>query len=173
MKLLVLTQKLYTSDVSGLAKRLYPFLKELKKMGHHITLISFYENKSELIKLDDQNEYYDKIITVKLNRKLAYIRMIKAIFTGKPFKLEFCNTLSMKKAIKTELKNGTYDLIYAHYYKMANFIEKYKKYPRIVDLCDAFALRFDKQISLETKPLKRFFLQQERNRMYLLALFYP
>ena len=164
--LLVLTQKLYTSDISGLAKRLYPFLKEFKEMGHSITLISFYEKKSELKDLPKINEYYDKIITVKLNRKLAYIRMLKAIFTGKPFKLEFCNTHAMKKAVSKELKNKKYDILYAHYYKMANFIEKYANYPRVVDLCDAFAMRFDKQIPLEKNPIKRFFLKQERNRMY-------
>ena len=166
MNILVVTQKLFTSDVSGLAKRLYPFLKELEKIGHSITLISFYEKESELKNLPKKNEYYDRIITVKLNRKLAYTRMIKAIFTGKPFKLEFCNTLAMKKAVAKELKNKKYDILYAHYYKMANFLELYKNYPRVVDLCDAFAIRFDKQIPLEKNPIKRFFLKQERNRMY-------
>ncbi len=166
MNILILTQKLMTSDVSGLAKRLYPFLKELKKMGHNITIISFYENDEEIENLAQCNEYYDKIIPVKYNRKIAYLRMLKALITHKPFKLEFVNTLKMKTTLKKELQENHYDVLYAHYYKMSTFLVPYKKYTRIVDLCDAFAIRYDKELALEKNPLKRFFIKQERQRMY-------
>lgn len=166
MKLLVLTQSLHTSDISGSAKRLYPFLKELRKLGYSITILSFYTNDEELKKVKSESEYYDKIITIKINRKLAYIRTLKASFTKRPFKLEFFNTLAMKNAVKKELENNNYDILYAHYYKMAPFIEKYKQYPRVVDLCDAFYFIYDKQLKLQKNIIKKFFIKQERDRIY-------
>lgn len=166
MNIMVLSQKLLTSDVSGMSKRLKLFLKYFKELGHKVTFVAFYENDNELIDLAQTNEYYDKIITVKLCRKFAYIRMLKAILTGKPFKLEFLDTLKMHRAVDKELKNEHYDLLYSFFYKMVPFIEKHNEYKRYVDLNDAFAINYDRQIENSTKWYKTLFLKSERSRIY-------
>ena len=166
MNIMVLSQKLLTSDVTGMSKRLKLFLKYFKDKGHKVTFVSFYENDNEIKGLVQTNEYYDKIITVKLCRKLAYIRMLKAFFTGKPFKLEFLDTLKMHKVIDKELQNAQYDTIYSFTYKMVPFMEKHNQYKRFVDFVDSFALNYDRQIESATKWYKKLFLKSERKRIY-------
>ncbi len=166
MKILALTKKLLTSEDSGLTRRLYPFLKKLKERGHYITLISFYEDDNELKNVEPENEYYNKIITVKLNRTAGYIRTLKSFVTKRPFKLEFANTLNMKKAIAKELKLQQYDIIYSHFYKMSIYMEKYKNYNRVVDLCDCAYLIYDRQVQKEKNPIKKYLIKYERDNMY-------
>ena len=166
MKILALTKKLLTSEDSGLTRRLYPFLKKLKERGHYITLISFYENDKELEKVETENEYYNKIITVKLSRTAGFIRTLKSFFTKRPFKLEFAHTLKMKKAIEKELKSQHYDVLYSHFYKMSVYLEKYKNDNRIVDLCDCAYLVYDRQIQNEKNPIKKYLIKLERDNMY-------
>lgn len=166
MKILALTKKLLTSEDSGLTRRLYPFLKKLKERGHYITLISFYEDDKELEKVEAENEYYNKIITVKLSRTAGFIRTLKSFFTKRPFKLEFVNTLKMKKVIEKELKSQHYDILYSHFYKMSVYLEKYQNDNRIVDLCDCAYLVYDRQIQNEKNPIKKYLIKLERDNMY-------
>ena len=165
MKILALTKKLLTTEDSGLTRRLYPFLKILKEKGHYITLISFYEDDKELEKVEPENEYYNKIITVKLHRTAGYLRTLKSFFTKQPFKMEFSNTLKMKRAIAKELKSQNYDILYSHFYKMVPYLKKYKNQNVVIDLCDCAYLVYDRQLKQEKNILKKFFIKLERDFM--------
>ena len=70
MNILVLTTKLITSENSGYTRRLYPFLKELKKNNHKITLITFYENNNELYNIvvnHNAKKTISKVVTNGIN----------------------------------------------------------------------------------------------------------
>ena len=165
MNILVLTTKLITSENSGYTRRLYPFLKELKKNNHKITLITFYENNNELNNLKQSCEYWDKVITVRMSRMCGYLRMLKGIISGLPFKLEFVKTFKMSKTIERELQQNNYDIIYSHFYRMAYYMKKYKKYKCYVDLCDSHYLLYQRQLEQETNLLKQFFIKIEKERI--------
>lgn len=166
MNIMILTTKLYSSENSGYTRRLYPFLKELKLMGHSITLITFIEHDKELLNLNQKSEYYDKLIPVKMSRKCGYLRMLRSLFSFKPSKLEFLNTLKMKQAIKKELNENNYDVIYAHFYRMAEYMKHYKNYYRVVDLCDANSLLYERQLKYEKNLFKKIYLLFEKNLVY-------
>lgn len=164
MNILVLTTKLYTTENSGFTRRLYPFLKELKKLGHNITLISYYESDSELNCVKSSCEYYDKIITVKFNRKLSYLRMLRSLYKNVPSKVEFADTLAMRQAVDKEIRYGNYDVLYAHFYKTANFLFKYTNHKRLIDLCDCQYILLDRQLQKEKNFIKRLFLKYEKDK---------
>ena len=166
MRLLFLTNRLLSSEDSGWTRRLYPFLKELKAKGHYVCVISFYDNDSELINLEYECEYYNKVIPVKLNRKISILRMFRSFFTKKPFKLEFDNTLKMKKAIEKELKTNVYDIIYSHFYKMASYLKYFPKYKRVVDLCDANIITSSRLEEQATNVIDKFFINLEKDFIY-------
>lgn len=166
MNILVLTTKLLTSEDSGYTRRLYPFLKCLKSKGHNITLVSFYEDDAELKNVEVQNEYYNKIITVKKIRFFSYFRMLRAFWSRLPFKVEFINTFAMKNAIAKEMKQNHYDILYSHFSRMSLYFRKYNKQNCVVDLCDSNYMVYDRSYLQEKNLIRKLFLKMERDRIY-------
>lgn len=163
--ILALTNKLLTSEDSGWTRRLYPFMEKLKSYGHYVTILALYEDDKELEKVEPETKYYNKIIPVKINRSLCYFRMLRAFFTGRPFKQEFDITRDVELAIAKELENHKYNILYSHFYKMEYYLQKYSNYKRIVDLCDCGYIVYDRQLQQEKNMIKKLFITSERDRI--------
>lgn len=166
MNLLFLTMHKLKPNTNGYTVRMYNLLKHLKLLGHNITLMTFCSKKEEkIIKENNITEICNKFIPIPINRKLSYFREIKAIFTGRPFKMEYYNSTKAKKLIKKEIYNEEYDYIGGYWYATALFLDMFPEKKRWLDLCDAISLLYKRQIKATKNVLKKILLSIERKRV--------
>ncbi len=121
MKILMLTPYLPYPLVSGGQIRTYNLLKHLSK-SHQITLFALIKDYQEEEYLPELKKYCHQIKLFKRTQKPWALRnIVLAGLTPYPFLVTRNWPLSMKKAIKTELNQGQYDLIHAEtFYMMPN-----------------------------------------------------
>lgn len=162
LKLLMVTTRPLIPNNSGYTIRMYNYLKELKKIGIKITLLSFFASKLELT--EQYNEICDKIIPIYYNKSLSYLRCMRSIFTNKPFKAEYYNSLNAKKIIEEEIKNNSYDYICGYHYLTEQFLKKYPN-KKWIDLCDAISLLHERNINTSKNFFNKLFLKIEKERV--------
>ena len=140
MKILFLTSRLPFPPVGGDKLRTFNFIKHLNK-NHHLTLLSFIENEEELNELSEFEQYYNKIITIKLPKLESYKNCLIGLFSSKPLQIHYYTSDSMEAAVKRELENG-YDVIFCHLIRMAQYLPNNRNIKKIVDFTDAISLNY-------------------------------
>lgn len=156
MQILFLTTRLPYPVIGGDKLRVYHFLKELKALGHEITLISLYDKEEDLKKAKLNNDFCSKLVPIKFNKKIAYIKASKAILTKNPFTVEYFYDSKMQKAVDEELQNGNYDLIFCHLIRTAPYVEKYKNIKKIIDFTDAISFSYSRRLHLNRSFYDKF-----------------
>src|SRR3989339_1102931 len=121
MKVLMLTPYLPYPLVSGGQIRTYNLLKQLSKF-HDITLFALIKNHDEERYLQELRPYCKKIKLFKRTQNPFVIRnILLAGFSPYPFVVTRNLPLDMKRAVRSELARGSYDLIHAEtFYMMPN-----------------------------------------------------
>lgn len=166
MNLLILTMHKLKPNTDGYTVRMYNLLKNLKLLGHNITLMTFCSKEEEkIIKENNITEICNKFIPIPINRKLSYFREIKAIFTGRPFKMEYYNSTKAKNIIKEEVNNNDYDYIGGYWYASSLFLDMFPNKKRWLDLCDAISLLYKRRINTTKNIFEKIILSIERDRV--------
>lgn len=166
MKLLIITMHLLKPNINGYTVRLFNLLKQLKCLGHNITLMTFCSKQEEKTAIENNIlEICDKFIPIPIDRKLSYLRELKAFYTGKPFKMEYYNSSKAKNIIKNEINNNYYDYIGGYWYASALFLDIFPEKKRWIDLCDAISLLYKREIDSTRNIFKKMLLSNERMRV--------
>lgn len=165
MKILFLTSRLPFPVIGGDKLRVYNILKELKKLGHEITLISLYDNDEDLEKAKQVSEFYSKLIPIKFNKKLAYISAVKAIFNDLPFTVQYFYNDSMQDAVDKELNGNSYDLAFCHLIRTAPYLKNYKNITKAIDLTDAISYSYKRRLETNRSLFDKFKISIEQKRI--------
>jgi sugar transferase (PEP-CTERM/EpsH1 system associated) len=140
MKILFLTSRLPFPPVGGDKLRTFNFIKYLKKK-YQLTLISFIESERELNTIPHFNQYFDKLITIKLPKSVSYGNSLKGLLTSKPLQIHYYFSKKMKKAVQKELEEG-YDVIFCHLIRMAQYLPNNMQINKVIDFTDAISLNY-------------------------------
>jgi len=140
-RILFLTSRFPFPPIGGDKLRTYNFIKYLKKK-HQLTIISFIENEDELNYPDRYNNYFDKIVMIKLPKYQSYFNCVYGIFTDNPLQIHYYYSNKMKKAIADELNSNKYDLIIFHLIRMAQYIDDNVDVKNVIDFTDAISLNY-------------------------------
>lgn len=138
MKILFLTSRLPFPPVGGDKLRTFNFIKYFKKY-YHITLLSFIEDEKELDRLDQYQQYYDKIITITLPKIESYKNCLTGLLSPQPLQIHYYSSEKMKATVKKELEND-YDVIFCHLIRMAQYLPDNTRINKIIDFTDAISL---------------------------------
>lgn len=144
--ILYITTRLPWPLIGGDRLHIYHYLKELKNKGHKITLVSLISEDDDLNGALEHNEFYTKLIPINFNKKLAYLKAIKAIFNDKPFIVEYFYNKKMQKIIDEEIKSGSYDVIIGYIIRSFPYLKKHKNIKKIIHLCDAISMMYERRI---------------------------
>lgn len=144
--ILYITTRLPYPLIGGDRLHIYHYLSELKKKGHNITLVTLVSDDDDIEGAKQHNEFYTKLITVKYNKKLAYIYAAKAIFNDKPFIVEYYYNSQMQRIIDKEIATGNYDVIIGYIIRSLPYIRKYKNIKKVIHLCDSMSMMYARRI---------------------------
>ncbi len=145
-KILYLTTRLPFPVIGGDKLRMFNILKQLKKQGHKITLISLVTPEDDLVACYKNNEFFDDLIPIKFDKKLAYLHAVKAIFNDKPFIVEYFYSRAMQKVVDKLIKENTFDIITGYMIRIAPYLEKHKDKNIIIDFVDAVSMMYERRI---------------------------
>ncbi|MBS5861583.1 glycosyltransferase [bacterium] len=154
--ILYVTTRLPWPLIGGDRVNIYNYLKELKNKGHKITLVTLVSDDDDLIGALDHSEFYTKLVPVKFNKKFAYLNAVKAIFSDRPFIVEYFYNRQMQKVIDDELATRQYDLVIGYIIRSLPYIQKHKNIKRIVHLCDAISMMYERRLKEKPSLFDRF-----------------
>ena len=121
-------------------------MKQLKILGHEITLVSLVAQDDDLDGALKDNSFYNKLIPVKFNKKTAYLNAVKAVFNDKPFIVEYFYSNQMQKVIDKLIKEEHFDIITGYMIRIAPYLEKHHKKNIIIDFVDAVSMMYERRI---------------------------
>jgi len=143
MKILFLTSRWPVPTITGDRIRAFYLLRHLVQK-HDVTLVSFYENFHEIKQLKS-SQLNVRIRPVKFSSGMSlYARMAFGLFSKLPLQVHYYSTEKMNRVISEELKSDSYDLVFAHLLRMANYVINWKSTPKIIDLTDAISLSYER-----------------------------
>ncbi len=144
--ILYLTTRLPYPTIGGDRVRMYNLLKQLKLKGHRIILVSLVTPEDDLEGCLKDHTFFDRLIPVEFNKKLAYINAVKAIFNDRPFIVEYFYSREMQNEIDKLIKNEHFDIIGGYMIRVAPYLEKYKDKTIILDFVDAVSMMYERRI---------------------------
>ncbi len=145
-KVLYLTTRLPYPTIGGDKLRMFNILKQLKKQGYKITLVSLVTTDDDLEACYKNNEFFDELIPVKFDKKLAYLNAVKAVFNDKPFIVEYFYSKAMQKVVDRLIKENNFDIITGYMIRIAPYLEKHKGKNIIIDFVDAVSMMYERRI---------------------------
>lgn len=144
-KILYLTTRLPYPLVGGDKLRMFNNLKQLKQNGYNITLVSLVSDDDDIDGTKNNNEFYDRFIPVKFNKKLAYLNAVKAVFNDRPFIVQYFYSLKMQKVIDDLLQKEHFDIVTGYMIRVLPYFEKHKNQNIIVDIVDAVSMMYERR----------------------------
>lgn len=154
--ILYITTRLPYPLIGGDRMHIYNYLKQLKKLGNKITLVSLVNDDDDIEGIKEHTEFYDKLITVKYNKKFCYLKSVKAIFTGRPFISEYYYEPKMQKIINDEVKTGQYDVVLGYIYRTLPYIKNLKNIKKVLHMCDAFSMMYYRRMMVKKSLWEKF-----------------
>ena len=144
--ILYLSNSLPYPTVGGDRLRIYNILKQLKLNGHRITLVSLVTPEDDLQGCLQDGSFFDRLIPIKFNKKLAYVNAANAIFNDKPFIVEYFYSREMQNMVDALIKNEHFDIISGYMIRVAPYFEKHKNKMIILDFVDAVSMMYERRI---------------------------
>lgn len=154
--ILYLTTRLPYPTIGGDRVRMYNLLKQLKLKGHRIILVSLVTPEDDLEGCLKDHTFFDRLIPVEFNKKLAYINAVKAIFNDRPFIVEYFYNREMQEVIDKLIKNEHFDIISGYMIRVAPYLEKHKDKTIILDFVDAVSMMYERRIKTVKSIWDRF-----------------
>jgi len=143
MKILFLTSRWPVPPITGDRIRAFYLLRHLAEK-HDVTLVSFYENFHQIKQLES-SQLNVRIRPVKFSSGISlYARMALGFFSKLPLQVHYYSTEKMKRVIFEELKSQSFDLVFVHLLRMANYVMNWDAIPKLIDLTDAISLNYER-----------------------------
>lgn len=141
----------------------YNRIKVLSK-NHQITLLTFYENDTELKNLSKITPFCSEVISVKLPLYKSYFNVLKGIFSEKPLQVSYYNSRIFKEKLNQLLEKNTYDIVHFHMLRLGEYGLSINNTPKIIELIDSMILNMSRRIKVEGY-FKSLLLKEELKRL--------
>ena len=121
-------------------------LRAFHTLGHSVTLLSFSKNNSDASQLNDSLAYVDRVIPVPQRTVLSLCRCAVALFLPVPLRVAYCYSFAMRRALKRELTEHSYDLVYVKRLRLAPYAKMVKRsgIPCVLDITDSMTKYYDR-----------------------------
>lgn len=164
MKILLITSRLPYPPYRGDKLKIFNLIKQLSKMGHDITLISFIASKDEEQHLTTLKQYCSEVKAIYLPVWKSVLNCFWNIFSDKPFQVTYYTSKSFKRQIENEFKTKHFDIVHVHLIRMAQYMKDFR-IPRILDLTDAGSLYLERFLKTKKQIIYKFLLKTELTRL--------
>lgn len=135
--------------------RPYAFIRELARLGHHITLACLVQPVWEASYLTEIAQYCQEIHPVHHQRFEPYLRAFASLPTQTPLSVAYCESSEHKKLVSDLVNQKKYDLVHTEFIRAAPVTISLNGVPKIFDAVDSLALTYRRSISARHVPLKQ------------------
>jgi len=146
--------------------RAYNFIKHLSEK-HSVTFVSFFESAEDIDSIGELERFCTQVKVVPFNRFRACLNSMSHAFSKLPLQMWYWYSKEMQKIIDDLVFQNDFDLIHAQFFRMAQYITKFKDHPKILDLTDAMSLNLNRRAKLDKRvkyPLLK--LEESRTKRY-------
>lgn len=148
--ILYVTTKLPWPLIGGDRIHMYNCLRELKKRGYNITVVTLVTEDDDLDGALKHDEFYTKLLPVEFNKNFAYLGALRALYKKTPFIVEYFYNSKMQKVIDNELKHNKYDLVIGYMIRSLPYLEKHK-IKKIIHICDTYTMLYKRRLHEQRK----------------------
>jgi|APSaa5957512535_1039671.scaffolds.fasta_scaffold03443_4 polysaccharide biosynthesis protein PslH len=128
----------------------------LVSQKYKVTLITFYDNESELENLHKIKKYCEKVVLIKRFAIFSYINIIFSIFRLEPMQVSYYRSGLFKKKLNLLLSVDRFDLIHVYMLRMAHYVKDIPT-PKVIGLIDSMHLNMSRRALNETGLKKVIF----------------
>ncbi|MFT5513273.1 MAG: glycosyltransferase involved in cell wall biosynthesis [Bacteroidia bacterium] len=132
---------------------------------HELYLIAFVESKSELQYKKDLDPIFKEVHLIYQPKWKSYLYSALNVLDTMPFQLAYFKSNLMSKQIHSFLDTTKIDVIHTQHLRMSQYTRALKKYPRILDLPDAYSLYWKRRKEVDRPWWNRLFDTLESKRV--------
>ena len=147
MNILFLTSRLPFPPVGGDRLRMCQFVRHLSRR-HRVTIATFVESEQEARTADAYRDHYDRLIPVVLPRSRSYINCVRGLASSDPLQVRYYSSPRMREVVAQELASHSYDVVFSHLIRMAQYLPGNSSVRKVVDFCDAISLLHARSVEL-------------------------
>jgi polysaccharide biosynthesis protein PslH len=130
---------------------------------HRVSLVSFYEQPSELSGLQELEPFCSSIRTVRLPRERALLHAVVRAGSGLPFQVLYYDSAEFRRAVRELVQEQRFDVAHAFFIRTAPYLADVPAV-RILDAMDALTLRLTR-LARTTHRLRRSAYRAELRRL--------
>jgi glycosyltransferase involved in cell wall biosynthesis len=163
VKICILAPRYPFPEAAGDVLRINHITRYLKKKGHIVCLVSFYEDGMSCI---DEEGLYDSIYKIKRSRLTSYFRTICSFFAGKPLQYGYYCSNKFLKLLKRVKNIEKPDLYISHTHRMVWYLEKINVQDQsIIEMSDALSKTYSLVTSSSYNSWKKLAYLIEKKRI--------
>ncbi len=162
MKLLVLLSRIPYPLDKGDKLRAYYQLKQLSQ-DFQIKVVALDDCQGTEQDREKLRNEFD-IQFVKLNKTVIYLKMLRALFSDKPFQVHYFFQRSANLKVKEIISEFKPDHIYCQLIRTAEYVKNIHSIPKTMDYMDTFSKGMDRRIS-QNRGIKKIFIKAEASRL--------
>lgn len=165
MKILIITPRIPYPPFRGDKLKIYNLSKHLSQ-NNSVKIITFLRNKEQLKDLENFKKTGIQIETVRLPILESLFKTLLTLFSRIPFQVAWFSSEKMKRKIKEEISKNSYDVVYFHLIRSAQYLESaIGQSLNVLDFTDAVSLYLNRFAEIEKNYLKNFFIKIEEKRI--------
>ena len=142
--------------------RAYNFIKYLSEK-HSVTFVSFFESAEDIDSIGELERFCTQVKVVPFNKFRACLNSMSHAFSKLPLQIWYWYSKEMQRIVDDLVSQNDFDIIHVQFFRMAQYITKFKDYPKILDLTDAMSLNLNRRAKLD-KGIKYPLLKLEESR---------
>ena len=127
---------------------------------YSVTLITFYDEESELDNLDKVKRYCEKVVLIKRIALLSYINILLSVFRLEPMQVSYYRSNLFEKKLNSLLDAEKFDIIHVYMLRMAHYVRDVSTC-KVLSLIDSMHLNMSRRVLNETGLKKAIFKYEE------------
>lgn len=156
MKICILTPRFLFPENGGDVLRINNIARYLKKKGHELILLSFYDKDIESKYMKECNDLFDKVYLLKRKRISSLLGAISFFIRRKPLQCGYYYSSKMKNKFKDIIKQENPDLFISHLLRMTPYLEYFHLEKKsIIEMTDALSKTYNLASSTKEISLKK------------------
>ncbi|MFA8343605.1 MAG: glycosyltransferase [Rhodothermaceae bacterium] len=166
MKVLIITPRIPYPPHRGDKLKIFNLASFLKK-NHQVKILTFSQGKDDAKNAEILKEKGFDVEFVNLSIVQSVLSVMLAVFSSIPFQAAYFKSGKMKKLISDNVQNTSYDLVYFHLIRSAQYADEIKNFgtKKIIDYTDSVSLYLSRYIKILKNPLRKLFFFWELKRI--------
>ncbi len=156
MKICILTPRFLFPENGGDVLRINNIARYMRKKGHELILLSFYDRDIDPKYMEECNDLFDKIYLVKRKKITSLLGAISFFIRRKPLQCGYYYSSKMKNKFKDIIKQENPDLFISHLLRMTPYLEQFHlENKSIIEMTDALSKTYNLASSSKGISLKK------------------